>query len=198
MTENHLLSSPRARASWRKPAALVGIGAVVAVSLAVMGRVWWCEAGDWWPWSWDTWSRHNSQHLIDPYTLSHIQHGIGLYLLLTLFLEKRTTRFGRTLIVAIVEAAWEIVENTDWMIRRYREATISLDYFGDSILNSLADYGWCLAGVWLTMRLPMWASGLLFAALELASLAWIRDSLMLNILMLLWPLDSVRQWQISG
>lgn len=181
----------------RTVAAVLLIGAAVAVTLAAMGRVWWCEAGDLLPWSIDVWSRHNSQHLADPYTLSHIEHGIGLYLLVTVLLGSRATRPVRTLFVAVVEASWEIVENTDWMIQRYREATISLNYYGDSIVNSLGDYGFCMAGVLLARRIPFWLSLTLLAALELTSILWIRDSLLLNTIMLLYPLDAIRQWQMG-
>ena len=161
-----------------------------------MGRVWWCQAGDLWPWSWDVWSRHNSQHLVDPYSLSHVQHGIGLFLLLTFLFGTRLSNATRTLLVAVVEAAWEFVENTNWMINRYREVTISLDYYGDSILNSLGDYGTCLVGVLIARRLPWRASLAVFVALEIVSVLWIRDSLMLNILMLVYPIEAVRQWQM--
>jgi len=165
--------------------------------LAPMGRVWWCQSGDWWPWSWDVWSAHNSQHFVDPSTLSHIEHGIGLYLVLLLVAPRRTT-FFRGIAVAIVELTWEVAENTNWMIERYREVTISLDYYGDSILNSVSDYGACLGGVVLASRLPVWASCLLFAGLELASVIWMRDSLLLNILMLACPVEAIRQWQMIG
>ncbi len=180
---------------------LIGVSVVAIVILlsgVAMGRVWWCEAGDLWPWSWDVWSRHCSQHLIDPYSLSHLQHGLGLYLLLTALSGRRLTRDSRVLIVALVEAAWEVVENTNWMIERYRTTTISLDYFGDSILNSLGDYGACMAGVWLAVRLPWRVSVGLFIACEVISVCWIRDSLLLNILMLLCPLDAIRHWQMAG
>ena len=170
----------------------------ILVSVALMGRVWWCEAGDLWPWSWDVWSRHNSQHLVDPYSLSHLQHGLGLYLLLTVLLGRRLSSHWRVLTVALVEAAWEIFENTNWMIERYRESTISLDYYGDSILNSLGDYTMCLVGVMLARRIPWWATLGLCAVLELISVCWIRDSLLLNVLMLVYPVDAIRQWQMGG
>ena len=175
---------------------VIGIG--ILVSLALMGRVWWCQAGDLWPWAWDVWSPHCSQHLVDPYSLSHLQHGLGLYLLLTVLLGRRIPDHWRVLMVAMVEAAWEIVENTSWMIERYRETTISLDYFGDSILNSLSDYAMCMAGVLLARRIPWWATLGLCAVLELISIYWIRDSLLLNILMLICPVDAIRQWQMGG
>jgi hypothetical protein len=166
--------------------------------LYVMGRVWWCEAGDAWPWSWDVWSRHNSQHLLDPYTLSHVEHGIGLYLLLTTLRGRYGTAFASAIVVAVVEATWEVAENTEWMIQRYREVTISLDYFGDSIWNSVSDYVSCLAGLLFAHHVPPKIAGGVFLALELISVLWIRDSLLLNILMLVYPVDAVRQWQMGG
>ena len=174
---------------------LVAIAFGTCVVLALMGRVWWCEVGDWAPWSWDVWSPHNSQHLIDPYSLSHIEHGIGLFLLLSVLGGKSLSIQSRTLIVAGVEAVWEIVENTPLMINRYREATISLDYFGDSILNSVSDYGMCLLGV-LLVRKTSWKFGVAaFVALEITSVLWIRDSLILNIVMLIAPIEAIRLWQ---
>lgn len=175
-----------------------GIAVLMVIILASMGRVGWCESGDWWPWSWDVWSRHNSQHFVDPYTLSHFEHGIGLYLVLVLQISQRWTNYGRACTVAIVEATWEVVENTDWMIARYREVTVSLDYFGDSIWNSVGDLAACLCGVLIASRLPLWIAGLLFACLELISIVWIRDSLLLNILMLISPVAAIRQWQMAG
>lgn len=177
---------------------LLSVALVTLLGLVSMGRVWWCEAGDLRPWSWDVWSRHNSQHLIDPYSLSHIQHGLGLYLLLTLLLGARLSPNLRVLLVAVVEASWELIENTNWMIQRYREVTISLDYFGDSILNSLGDYGTCLIGVLLARLLPWRVTIVLFLGLEALSIWWIRDSLLLNILMLFYPIEAIRQWQMPA
>jgi hypothetical protein len=174
------------------------IGVLLAAILAAMGRVWWCQAGDVWPWSWDIWSRHNSQHLVDPYTLSHLEHGIGLYVLLFVLTRRFWTTFACSLVVSGVESAWEIVENTNWMIERYREVTISLDYYGDSILNSVSDYGSCIVGTLIASRMPLWAACVLFVCLELISVVWIRDSLLLNVLMLISPIDAIRQWQMSG
>ncbi len=177
---------------------LFSIAAFMTICLWAMGRVWWCEAGDLVPWSWDVWSTHNSQHLVDPYALSHLQHGLGLFLLLYWLPLKWLTTERIFLIVATVEATWEISENTPWMIDRYRESTISLDYYGDSILNSLADYGWCLIGLFLARKLAGWMTLCLFVALELTSVLWIRDSLMLNILMLISPIEAIKEWQAGG
>ncbi len=196
MTAEPLRETPAAwELSRRSVMVVVLIALGIVLNGVLMGRVWWCEGGDLWPWSWDVWSRHCSQHLVDPYTLSHIQHGIGLYLLLTACWGRRLSLDARVVLVAVVEAVWEIAENTNWMIERYRTATISLDYSGDSIINSLGDYAACLVGVWLARHFSWRVAVALFVALELLSVLWIRDSLLLNILMLLYPIDAIRSWQ---
>jgi hypothetical protein len=104
--------------------------------------------------------------------------------------------FGwRLLIATLVEVAWEIAENTDAVIERYREVTVSLDYFGDSVINSVADIGAMVLGFWLASRLPIWVTVTLALVFEAVTILWIRDGLALNVLMLLWPLDAVRDWQ---
>jgi len=166
----------------------------MAASLYAMGRVWWCQVGDLLPWSFEVNSSHNSQHLFDPYALSHLQHGIGGFMLFAL-LGKWLRESTRISMVAIIEAIWEIAENTPMIINRYREATISLDYYGDSIFNSLSDYAMCLIGIWFVRKIP-WKIGLVvFVLLETASLLWIRDSLLLNIIMLISPQEAIREWQ---
>ncbi|QDT62609.1 hypothetical protein SV7mr_51590 [Stieleria bergensis] len=167
----------------------------MTVALALMGRNGWCPQGDPLPWSLDIWSPHNSQHLLDAYSLSHIQHGIGLFLLLGLISKGRLSFGWKAVIVAAIEAGWEVLENTPLIINRYREATISLDYFGDSISNSLSDYLMCLLGLFVADKLGWKWSLTLFVTLETISLIWIRDSLLLNIIMLVYPNDVIRQWQ---
>lgn len=187
-----------ARSSFERRLTLAGcalLGACMVAGLLLLGRIWWCEAGDWWPWSWDVWSRHNSQHWVDPYALSHLQHGIGLYLLLSWVARGRLTSSVIVLLVAAVEVSWELAENSSWLIERYRTTTVSLDYVGDSICNSLGDYLACLFGIVMARSLPWWMACGSFAALEISSLVWIRDSLSLNILMLVYPVDAVRMWQ---
>jgi hypothetical protein len=97
-----------------------------------------------------------------------------------------------------LEAAWEIFENTPFTIERYRKTTIALDYYGDSVLNSLCDMLWCAAGFFLASRLPVWASVALVAFMELLVLYFIRDNLTLNIVMLLFPLEAIKRWQHGG
>lgn len=165
--------------------------------LHIMGRSWWCEGASLVPWSWDIWSMHNSQHLLDAYTFSHLQHGLVFYGLFFLLL-RRQQRSSRFILAMALEASWEILENTPMIIQRYREATISLDYFGDTILNSLSDILACAAGFGLAAFLPAWSSVSLFALVEAVMLITIRDSLIINIIMLIAPVDTVRNWQMSG
>ena len=172
--------------------AIIVLASIIALS--IQGRVWWCEAGDAWPWSWQVNSRHNSQHLLDPYTFTHVLHGILEFWLIGLVFRKMPMAW-RFVIAIFIESSWEVVENTSYIINRYREATISLDYFGDSIANSLADIVSCGIGFWIAYRVRLWWSAVIFFATEAILLILIRDSLLLNLLMLVWPLDAVKTWQ---
>ncbi|TNE85185.1 MAG: DUF2585 family protein [Deltaproteobacteria bacterium] len=161
-----------------------------------MGRSLWCSCGSAVPWSFDVWSKHNSQHLLDPYTFSHVLHGVVFFGLLWP-LRERIGLGWRATISAGLEASWEIAENTNAVIERYRETTVSLDYFGDSVLNSMADIASCLAGFALAASIPWFASVGFFVAVELFLLLWIKDSLVLNVIMLVWPIEAIKQWQMG-
>jgi hypothetical protein len=178
--------------------AVVGLILVVtALALSGMGRVWWCKCGEAFLWSAEIASAHNSQHPFDPYSFTHLLHGIALYAIVWLLLGSRATAQSRAMIVVAIEAAWEIFENTSFVIERYREATISLDYYGDSIINSLSDILACIAGIAIAMTAPVWVSIGLFVGVELMLLVWIRDSLLLNIIMLFFPLEGLKSWQMG-
>ena len=190
---------PSADTQWAL--ALAALLLATLASLHLMGQPWWCQQGDLAPWSSEVDSVHNSQHLVDPYTLTHVLHGFGFYAILWTVLGRRGSRFSqrdRFVVAMAAEGAWEVFENTDFVIQRYRDYTISLDYFGDSVLNSLGDMTAAAIGYGAAMTLPLWASVAAFAGIEALLLLWIRDSLLLNMLMLAWPLDAVANWQSGG
>ena len=171
-----------------------GIIFVAGAMLYFMGHPLICKCGYVKLWHFEVMSAENSQHLIDWYTPSHIIHGFLFYALFWLIAPR--TSFGLRLIMAVLlEAGWEVVENTDFVITHYRETTVSLDYYGDSVLNSVSDILFMILGFYLAAWLPVWVTVLLAVALELFVGLMIRDGLALNVLMFVWPLDSVLQWQ---
>ena len=138
-----------------------------------------------------------SQQIADAYSFSHILHGVLFYALLRLAFRHRLT-FATCLIIAVaIESMWEIIENTDFVIDRYRHATASLDYRGDTVLNSMSDIFFAVLGFVLAARLPVWATVAIFLAIELGSLVLIRDNLTLNVLMLLHPIPAIKHWQMG-
>lgn len=167
------------------------------IALRWQGRVWWCRVGDLSPWSSDIWTAHNSQHFFDPYTFTHILHGVLYFWIVNLILSDYRLRW-KFFLVIFVECAWELVENSNFVIDRYRAATISLDYYGDSILNSLSDVLSCAFGAFLAYKLKFWRSLAYFVATEILLLFLIRDNLTLNIIMLIYPIDAIKQWQMGG
>ena len=182
------------RISARHVAVVVGLIAVTALILLAMGREPICECGNVKLWHGVVASAENSQHLSDWYSPSHLIHGFIFYGLAWL-VARRVAMGTRLAVAVVVEAAWEIVENTEFVIDRYREATISLDYYGDSVINSASDIAFMVVGFLLAARLPVWLIVAIAIGFELFTGFMIRDNLALNVIMLLWPLQPIRDWQ---
>ncbi len=138
----------------------------------------------------------NSQHMADWYSLSHIIHGFLFYAGARLLLRSRPLG-PRMALAVLVESVWEILENSPIIIDRYRTATIALGYSGDTIINSISDVGMMTLGFLFASRAPVWFTVTLAIAMELLALVVIRDNLTLNVLMLTWPIDAVRDWQAA-
>lgn len=170
---------------------------VSTVLLVWQGRVWWCQAGDYSPWAWNIWTTHNSQHIIDPYAFTHVLHGVLEFWLIGLVFRRMPLSW-RLFIAVLIESTWEVAENSSYIIERYRTVTLSLDYFGDSIINSLADIFCCATGFAIAYKLKFWKSLALFLATEAILIVWIRDSLLINIVMLLYPIEALKVWQMGG
>jgi hypothetical protein len=181
----------------RTTIAIVVLMLCAAASEFAMGRRLWGTSGTPGFWSGDINSSHNSQYLLDPYSLTHVTHGISFYLVLSLV--ARRLPLGPRLVTAVaLESGWEVLENTDMVIQRYRTETISLSYFGDSIVNSMSDILCCILGFTLASRLPKRAVILTVILSELLLLLLVRDNLTLNIIMLIHPSRAIKLWQAGA
>jgi hypothetical protein len=175
---------------------VAGIILAAALALYLMGHPLICKCGYVKLWHFNVVSAENSQHLIDWYTPSHLIHGFLFYGALWLLSRFVPLSFAMRLILAVaIEAAWEVIENTDFVINHYREMTISLDYYGDSVINSVSDILVMVLGYFMAARLPVWLTVTIAIALELFVGAMIRDNLTLNVLSFVWPVDAVLNWQ---
>ena len=173
---------------------MAGAIGVQMAGLQWEGRRWWCGLGDWRLWSSGISSEHTSQHPLDAYSFTHVVHGILFYAVLRLIVPRSRWNI-RLLATVILEVAWELVENSAPFIARYRATTIAVGYVGDSVANSLGDVASCAVGWLLARRLAIGWTIALVAAIEITLILTVRDSLLLNIVMLIHPFPAVRAWQ---
>jgi hypothetical protein len=163
--------------------------------LRVQGRMFLCGCGFFEIWTSDTCSSNNSQQLFDPYSFTHLLHGFMFFWLIALLLTKFTS--GWQLWIALLfESAWEVFENTRFVIDRYRAQTAALGYTGDTVVNSIGDLACAMIGFLVARQLGLRRSLIVFVLIELALILWIHDSLMLQLLMLIWPVDAIKSWQM--
>jgi hypothetical protein len=177
---------------------IVAIGLVlllVVVSLRVEGRMFLCDCGHFAVWTSDTCSSQTSQQLFDPYSFTHVLHGFLFFWLIAL-LFRRVTPTWQVWLALLLEGAWEVFENTQFVIDKYRTETAALGYQGDTIVNSLGDLTCALAGFLLARKLGMRWSLIAFVLVEVVLTLSIHDGLLLQILMLVRPVEAIKLWQI--
>jgi hypothetical protein len=182
---------------WACVGVSLAIIALAASVLLAMGRTPYYASGPITLWYGDAWGPQNSQQFTDPYTFTHITHGVLFYWLLQLFARRLPLRW-RGVLAVVAESGWEVVENTDTVINRYRAATMALGYYGDTVINSVGDISACVIGFLLASRLPTRVTVTMVIVLELTLTLWIRDSLLLNVVMLSYPIAALKRWQLHA
>lgn len=186
----------------RKPwswAAVVAIFAAAALLLRLQGRLWICACGQVQLWSGNICSSDNSQHILDPFSFTHVLHGFLFFWLVALlvkFVGKGMRPAWQLVLAVSVEALWEVFENTKFIIDRYRSETAALGYNGDTVVNSAGDILCCLVGFLVARQLGWQRSVIVFLVVEVILIFWIKDSLLLEIVMLIRPIVAVRSWQL--
>jgi hypothetical protein len=174
-----------------------GVLGAMTVQLRLQGRLWLCACGHVAAWAGNVNSPENSQQLFDPYSFTHVLHGF-MFFGAVHFLWPQLSRVWQMVAALSAEALWEVIENTSFIIERYRSETVSIGYTGDTILNSFGDIAACALGAVVARKLGVAKTVVLAAGIEIALLLTIRDSLLLNIIMLIYPLDALRTWQAGG
>jgi hypothetical protein len=177
---------------------IVAIGLVlllVIVLLRAEGRMFLCDCGHFAVWTSDACSSQTSQQLFDPYSFTHVLHGFLFFWLMAL-LFRRLSSSWQVLLAVLLEGAWEVFENTPFVIHKYRTETAALGYQGDTIVNSLGDLTCALIGFLLARKLGVRCSLIFFLLVEVVLTLWIHDSLLLQILMLIRPVQAIKLWQV--
>ena len=195
-----IFNSPKDYLPW---AFMIAVIVYTLFQLHFLGRIWWCKLDT--PlhfWSFDAWSDHTSQHFIDPYFFTHVLHGF-LFLWLTnivfdLIFKTKVPKAWLLSVAVVGESAWEILENSPEIIELYRTNTASLDYFGDSVANSIGDIVACALGFIVAYELRFWRSLAIFCLIEIVLVFTIKDSLLINIIMLIYPVEAIKVWQTGG
>lgn len=176
----------------------LGVAATLVLTvyfLYTQGRYWMCRCGYVLWWAGNPWSSDNSQHISDPYSSSHFLHGLFFYWIIQKLFPKMKWQWNLFWTV-LLESGWEILENSEAVINRYRESTASLGYTGDTVLNSFFDIIFCILGFFFYKKFGFKVSLIVFIAVEILMTLLYRDGLILNILMLVYPLDAIKQWQM--
>ena len=176
---------------------MVAVLLLMIVLLRAQGRLFLCACGHFEIWTSETCSSNNSQQLFDPYSFTHVLHGF-LFFYLVVLVFRRLARSWQLLLAIVLEAAWEVFENSSFVIDRYRTATAALGYQGDTVVNSIGDLLCAVIGFWIARQVGFRKSLILFALIELILILWIHDSLLLQILMLLRPVEAIKVWQMCA
>ncbi len=169
---------------------------IMTVYLNAQGRLWFSASGDVLLWVGDAFSNENSQQLLDPYSFSHFLHGVIFFFILK-YAFRNFSLESRFVASVMMEGCWEMLENSAIIINRYRDATAALGYNGDTIYNSYGDLLSCSIGFIVARYVGLKWSILLFIAIELICLFWIKDNLTLNVIMLIYPIEGIKDWQLG-